>query len=151
MTARLTTLSGTLSLVQAGRVNGWDCSLLAGTATCARGPLPAGASAADSFTIELGSPSACGQSVQLTVMSGAQVRTAAATVPCDRADQAGSGAATLSAEQQLIRAQPGMTLASAPPAAVETVAVRRAGGLRRDMHAGWPWGWQLRSWRWPPA
>ncbi len=147
VTARLTTLSGTLSPVQAGRVDGWDCSLLAGTATCSRGPLPAGASAGESFTMELGSPSSCGQSVQLTVISGALIKQAAATVPCGRADQAdqagAAGAATLSAEQQLIRAQPVITLASAPQAAAGPVAVRPAGGPGRRWHPWW-----LRGWRW---
>ena len=144
VTARLTTLSGTLSPVQAGRVDGWNCSVLAGTATCSRGPLPAGASAGESFTMELGSPSSCGQSVQLTVISGAQVKQAAGTVPCDRADQADqAGAATLSAEQQLIRAQPVITLASAPQAAAAPVAVRPAGWAGRRWHPWW-----LRGWRW---
>jgi DNA-directed RNA polymerase specialized sigma24 family protein len=144
VTARLTTLSGTLSPVRAGRVDGWNCSVLAGTATCSRGPLPAGASAGESFTMELGSPSSCGQSVQLTVISGALVKQAAATVPCDRADQADqAGAATLSAEQQLIRAQPVITLDSAPQAAAGPVAVRPA------VWAGQRWHpWWLRGWRW---
>jgi hypothetical protein len=158
LTARLT-LSSSVGLVHSGQAGGWNCSQLGGTATCTRGPLPAGGSTSDFVTAELNSLSDCSQTVELIVTSGSLTKLAAATIHCgragrtDRASAAGrpgtQGPAVLSARHELISGQPGASSASAPRAAgataVRLAATRRSGWLMMRHRAWWSWGW----WRHP--
>jgi hypothetical protein len=151
LTARLT-LSSSVGLVHSGQAGGWNCSQLGGTATCTRGPLPAGGSTSDFVTAELNSLSDCSQTVELTVTSGSLTKLAAATIHCGRAgrtDRASArGPAVLSARHQLISSQAAVSSASAPrPARAATVrlAARRSGGLI-SRHRTW---WSRIWWRHP--
>jgi DNA-directed RNA polymerase specialized sigma24 family protein len=137
LTARLS-MPASVGLIRSGQVGAWNCSTLGTTIACSRGPLPARATTSDFFTIGLNSQSACGRFIGLTVSAGSAGGSASAAIHCQRARTGAQGAATLSAQQQLISTQPAATApAHAAQSATDTAAVRHPSRPAWWWHPWW--------------